>query len=46
MPLSVAVQMNPVEAVNIETDTTFMLMLEAQTRGHGLWHFTPETLSL
>ena len=46
MPLKVAVQMDPVEGVNIETDTTFMLMLEAQVRGHGLWHFTPETLSL
>ena len=46
MSLKVAVQMDPVEGINIETDTTFMLMLEAQVRGHGLWHFTPETLSL
>ena len=46
MSLKVAVQMDPVEGINIETDTTFMLMLEAQVRGHSLWHFTPETLSL
>ena len=46
MPLKVAIQMDPVERVNIETDTTFFLMLEAQTRGHGLWRFSPEKLSL
>jgi glutathione synthase len=46
MPLTIAVQMNPVEAVNIETDTTFMLMLEAQARGHGLWVYQPERLAL
>jgi len=46
MPLTVAVQMNPVEGINIETDTTFLLMLEAQTRGHGLWVYQPERLQL
>jgi glutathione synthase len=46
MPLQVAVQMNPVDGINIETDTTFMLMLEAQTRGHGLWIYEPERLAL
>ena len=46
MPLKVAVQMNPIEGINIDTDTTFMLMLEAQTRGHGLWAYTPERLAL
>ncbi|HEY2177507.1 MAG TPA: glutathione synthase [Caulobacteraceae bacterium] len=46
MSLQVAVQMNPVEDINIETDTTFMLMLEAQTRGHGLWVYAPERLAL
>jgi len=46
MPLTVAVQMNPVEKINIDTDTTFMLMLEAQTRGHGLWVYEPERLTL
>ena len=46
MSLKVAVQMDPVEGINIEADTTFLMMMEAQTRGHGLWHFTPEKLSL
>jgi glutathione synthase len=46
MALDVAVQMDPVEAINIETDTTFMLMLEAQTRGHRLWVYTPDRIGL
>jgi glutathione synthase len=46
MALNVAVQMDPVEAINIETDTTFLLMLEAQTRGHTLWVYTPERIGL
>jgi glutathione synthase len=46
MPLKVAIQMDPVEGVNIETDTTFFLMLEAQTRGHGLWRFSPDRLAM
>jgi len=46
MPLQVAIQMNPVEGINIDTDTTFLMMLEAQTRGHGLWVYTPERLAL
>jgi glutathione synthase len=46
MPLQVAIQMNPVEGVNIDTDTTFMLMLEAQDRGHGLWVYGPERIAL
>jgi len=46
MPLQVAIQMDPLERVNIETDTTFMLMLEAQARGHGLFVYAPEKLAL
>ena len=45
MPLQVAIQMDPVEGINIETDTTFLLMLEAQTRGHGLWVYTADRLA-
>ncbi len=45
MPLQVAIQMDPVEGINIDTDTTFLMMLEAQTRGHGLWVYTPDRLS-
>ena len=44
--LKVAVQMDPVHAVNIETDTTFMLGMEAQNRGHQLWYHGPQNLAL
>ena len=46
MALNVAIQMDPVEAINIETDTTFLLMMEAQTRGHALWVYTADLISL
>ena len=38
--LRVAVQMDPMESVDIDGDSTFVLMLEAQRRGHALWHYT------
>ena len=44
--LNVAVQMDPVQAVNIEADTTFMLAMEAQNRGHRLWFHGPQHLAL
>jgi glutathione synthase len=46
MSLKVAVQMDPIERVNIDTDTTVLMMLEAQARGHDLWVYGPERLSL
>ena len=46
MSLKVAVQMDPVEGINIDTDTTFFMMLEAQLRGHALWVYTPDRVSL
>ena len=46
MPLKVAVQMDPVEHVNIDADSTFALMLEAQRRGHALWHYDVRDMSL
>ena len=46
MTLTVAVQMDPVEKINIAGDSTFALMLEAQARGHGLVYYTPDRLSL
>ncbi len=45
MPLSIAVQMDHVRTVNIAGDTTFALSLEAQRRGHRLFHYTPDRLS-
>jgi glutathione synthase len=39
MPLTVAVQMDPIETINIAGDSTFALMLSAQARGHRLFHY-------
>ena len=45
-PLKVAVQMDPIEHINIDADSTFALMLEAQARGHALWHYDVRAMSL
>jgi glutathione synthase len=42
--LRVAVQMDPMETINIAGDSTFALMLEAQARGHALLHYTVDKL--
>ncbi|HTZ71397.1 MAG TPA: glutathione synthase [Acetobacteraceae bacterium] len=44
--LKIAVQMDPLDSINIEGDSTFALMLEAQARGHALWHYEVRHLSL
>jgi len=46
MALKVAVQMDPIEGININSDTTFLMMETAQERGHSLWLYTPDRLSL
>ena len=46
MPLRVAVQMDPLESINISGDSTFALMLAAQERGHTLYHYLPQDLTL
>jgi glutathione synthase len=46
MPLRVAVQMDPIEKINIQGDSTFALMLEAQARGHVQYVYGAEALSL
>ena len=45
MSLRVAFQMDPIESVDIDADTTFALALEAQGRGHTLWEYHPDPLS-
>ncbi len=45
MSLTVAVQMDPLESINIDGDSTFALMLSAQARGHRLLHYAAEDLS-
>ena len=37
--LKIAVQMDPMHSIDITGDSTFALMLEAQKRGHVLWHY-------
>ena len=45
MSLTVAVQMDPLESINIAGDSTFALMLSAQARGHRLFHYAAEDLN-
>jgi len=44
-PLTVAIQMDPIESINIDTDSTFVLALEAQARGYRLFHYLPKALA-
>ncbi|HRK23915.1 MAG TPA: glutathione synthase [Beijerinckiaceae bacterium] len=44
--LLVAVQMDPIDRINIKGDSTFALMLEAQARGHRLVYYTTDTLTM
>jgi glutathione synthase len=46
MKLRVAVQMDPIERINIRGDSTFALLLEAQSREHVLAYYTPDQLAL
>jgi len=46
MKLKIAVQMDHISTVSIAGDTSFALSLEAQRRGHQLFHYTPDRLSL
>jgi glutathione synthase len=45
MKLSVAIQMDPVWTIDINGDSTFALGLEAQRRGHSLFHYHPFDLT-
>ena len=45
MRLTVAVQMDPLEKINISGDSTFAIMLGAQARGHELYHYLAEDLT-
>jgi glutathione synthase len=46
MTLKVAIQMDPIEAVNIASDTTFLMAMTGQERGHRLWVYDFRTLAL
>jgi glutathione synthase len=45
MALNVAVQMDPIDRININADSTFRIMEEAQARGHRLFYYTPDKLA-
>jgi glutathione synthase len=45
MPLTVAIQMDPIERIDISGDSTFALALEAQARGHSLLYYGPRDLT-
>jgi glutathione synthase len=46
MRLNVAVQMDPIERINVRGDSTFALLLEAQKRAYPLSYYTPDRLAL
>ncbi len=46
MALKVAFQMDPIERIDIKGDSTFALLLEAQSRGHDIFYYTPQNLAL
>lgn len=46
MTLRVAVQMDPIETINIHGDSSFALMLAAQARGHRVYHYDVNALTL
>lgn len=46
MSLNVAVQMDPIDRINIAGDSAFALMLEAQARGHALAYYTPDRMAM
>src|SRR5471030_1858466 len=46
MSLKIAVQMDPIQRINLKGDSTFALLLEAQKRGHQLAYYTPDRLAM
>lgn len=46
MPLRIACQMDPIDRIDIMGDSTFALLLEAQRRGHELFYYVPQHLTL
>lgn len=46
MSLSVAIQMDPIENIDLQCDSTYLIALEAKKRDYKLFHYTPSSLSL
>src|SRR3546814_9855431 len=45
MALKVAIQMDPIESIDFDGDSTFVLGLEAERRGYSLFHYLARDLS-
>ncbi len=45
MSLDIAIQMDPLEGIDIDADSSFVLVLEAQRRGHRVFHYLPRDLA-
>lgn len=46
MALDIAVQMDPIDQIDINGDSTFAILLEAQRRGHRIFYYLPDQLSM
>ncbi len=46
MSLKVAIQMDPIDVIDISSDSTFVMALEAQARSHSLYHYLTQDLAL
>lgn len=46
MSKCLAIQMDAIDSINVQSDTSYVLALEAQRRGYELWHYLPEALML
>lgn len=44
--MHVAFQMDPMDGINIDGDSSFALMLSAQARGYAIWHYDVDSLTL
>jgi glutathione synthase len=45
MALNVAIQMDPIDAIDINADSTFRIAEAAQDRGHKLFYYTPDKIA-
>jgi len=46
MPYATGIQMDPIDAIDIDADSTFAMALEAQNRGHSLFYYQPGDLGM
>ncbi len=45
MSLKIAIQMDPIDHIDINADSSFRIAEEAQARGHSLFYYTPDKLA-